>query len=108
VTRFDDHFLELGAVSAHRVRQLRIEIQLGTTTLDKEACAGRVNITGSKEKVDELLGLLVKFNPVFTISLHQHPFLPDSSGGGDWNRIAMTDNREEFSLIRGKRTPISA
>jgi hypothetical protein len=39
------------------------EIQLGTTSLDKEASAGCVKVTGSKEKVDELLGLLVKFNP---------------------------------------------
>lgn len=43
------------------------DIQLGTTTLDDELAAGRVKVTGSKEKVGEMLGLLVKFDPLFNI-----------------------------------------
>jgi len=43
------------------------EIQLGTTTLDGEVATGRVKIAGNKAKVDEMLGLLVKFDPLFNI-----------------------------------------
>ena len=43
-------------------------IVLGTTTFDKEVEAGRAKVAaGSKDKVDELLGLLVRFDPLFNI-----------------------------------------
>ena len=43
------------------------EIQLGTTTINDEVTAGRVKITGDKTKVDDLMGMLVKFDPLFNI-----------------------------------------
>lgn len=43
------------------------EIQLGTTTLDREVSAGSVTVAGNREKVNELLGMLVRFDPLFNI-----------------------------------------
>lgn len=45
----------------------RSDIQIGDTALDDELAAGRVQVTGSKEKVGETLGLLVEFDPLFNI-----------------------------------------
>ena len=42
-------------------------IVLGTTDFEKEIAAGRVKVEGSKEKVDQLLGMLVRFDPLFNI-----------------------------------------
>ncbi len=49
-------------------RAVLSEIQLRTTTLDAEIAAGRVKIQGKKEKVDELLGMLVTFDLCSTSS----------------------------------------
>ena len=42
-------------------------IMLKTTNLDKEVQAGRVQIQGSREKLADLLGSMVQFNPLFNI-----------------------------------------
>jgi alkyl sulfatase BDS1-like metallo-beta-lactamase superfamily hydrolase len=44
-----------------------VGVLVGTTTLDQEVAAGRVTIDGDQQKVNELIGLLDQFDPLFNI-----------------------------------------
>jgi alkyl sulfatase BDS1-like metallo-beta-lactamase superfamily hydrolase len=44
-----------------------VGVLFGESTLDREVAAGRVNIDGDQEKVNDLIGLLDQFNPLFNI-----------------------------------------